>query len=87
MNKMGKSCSKAQNEEGTISVPPHKKQNKNIDDRKMLKVGIDIMNKEFRADRVQPKGSKNIHGQRTTTTKFLRKFFLGIYINIFISSL
>ena len=43
---MGKCCSKAQ-EGGAETVPPHKKQNKNIDDRKMLKVGIDIMNKDF----------------------------------------
>ena len=43
-NAMGKCCSKPQSE--TIP-PPHKKQNKNIDDRKMLKVGIDIMNKDF----------------------------------------
>ena len=41
---MGKCCSKAQNE---ASVPQPKKQNKNIDDRKMLKVGIDIMNKDL----------------------------------------
>ena len=43
---MGKCCSKAQTE-AAQNEPPHKKQNKNIDDRKMLKVGIDIMNKDF----------------------------------------
>ena len=51
MNKltMGKCCSKPrpQGEGATVSLSPHKKQNKNIDDRKMLKVGIDIMNKDF----------------------------------------
>ena len=48
---MGKCCSKAQDPrpqgEEQHAHPPHKKQNKNIDDRKMLKVGIDIMNKDF----------------------------------------
>ena len=50
MNKltMGKCCSKPSVAEGGGEIPPpHKKQNKNIDDRKMLKVGIDIMNKDF----------------------------------------
>ena len=44
---MGKCCSKAQNEGGTVSVPPHKKQNKDIDDKKMLKVGMDIMGRDL----------------------------------------
>ena len=44
---MGKCCSKTENEQEARNEPPHKKQNKNIDDRKMLKVGIDIMNKDF----------------------------------------
>ena len=43
---MGKCCSKAQGD-AVQNEPPHKKQNKNIDDRKMLKVGVDIMNKDF----------------------------------------
>ena len=43
---MGKCSSKPQ-EENAARNEPHKKQNKNIDDRKMLKVGIDIMNKDF----------------------------------------
>ena len=43
---MGKCCSKAQGEEAQIG-PPRKKQNKDIDDKKMLKVGMDIMGRDL----------------------------------------
>ena len=45
-NAMGKCCSKAQ---GDTSVPRPKKQNKDINDKKMLKVGLDLMGKDFSA--------------------------------------
>ena len=43
---MGNCCRRPPVAEGG-QAPLPKKQNKNIDDRKMLKVGIDIMNKDF----------------------------------------
>ena len=39
---MGKCCSKQQNPE-----QQHKKQNKDIDDQRMFKVGIEVLNKDF----------------------------------------
>ena len=39
---MGKCCFKQQNPEQR-----HKKQNKDIDDRRMFKVGIEVLNKDF----------------------------------------
>ena len=44
---MGKCCSKAQGESGVNSTPLHKKQNKDINDKKMLKVGMDIMGRDL----------------------------------------
>ena len=38
---MGKCCSKAQDQR------QHKKQNKDIDNRRMFKIGIEILNKDF----------------------------------------
>ena len=44
---MGKCCSKPQNAEGVRNEHPHKKQNKDIDDKKILKVGMDIMGRDL----------------------------------------
>ena len=43
---MGKCCSKAQ-DQGHRNDDPHKKQNKDIDDKKMFKVGMDIMGRDL----------------------------------------
>ena len=43
---MGKCCSKAQDQEPQNEAV-HKKQNKDIDDKKMLKVGMDIMGRDL----------------------------------------
>ena len=43
---MGQCCRKPQE---TTSVPQPKKQNKDINDKKMLKVGLDLMGKDFSA--------------------------------------
>ena len=43
---MGKCCSKPQ-DSSEATQPPHKKQNKDIDDKKMLKVGMDIMGRDL----------------------------------------
>ena len=42
---MGKCCSKQQNQRHPAQQ--HKKQNKGIDDRRMFKVGIEVLNKDF----------------------------------------
>ena len=43
---MGQCCRKHQ-DQGVQNGPPHKKQNKDINDKKMLKVGMDIMGRDL----------------------------------------
>ena len=58
---MGKCCSKPQEEGVGVLPTPHKKQNKDIDDKKMFKIGLDIMGRDLSAQIGYNRRAKKIY--------------------------